>query len=191
MELGKQIKFYRGARGLSQEELAEKIYVSRQTISNWENDRSYPDIHSLALMSAVFGISLDTLVKGDLQEMKEKIKEEDIRAFAKSGDVLAVLMLIMVVTPVPLAWFLGWVGVAIWGVWAAVTVWYALKVEKQMKVHDIQTYKEVVAFSEGRRLDEMEQREELAKRPYQKAALSLLAALVALALAAGMILVLK
>ena len=35
---------------LSQEELAEKIYVTRQTISNWENDKSYPDIHSLLLL---------------------------------------------------------------------------------------------------------------------------------------------
>lgn len=43
---------------LSQEELAEKIYVTRQTISNWENDKSYPDIHSLLLLSSTFHISL-------------------------------------------------------------------------------------------------------------------------------------
>ena len=45
MELGKQIKECRQAAGLSQEELAERVYVSRQTISNWENDKSYPDVH--------------------------------------------------------------------------------------------------------------------------------------------------
>ena len=47
---------------LSQEELAEKIYVTRQTISNWENDKSYPDIHSLLLLSSTFHISLAELL---------------------------------------------------------------------------------------------------------------------------------
>ena len=44
MELSKQIKKYRTETNLSQEELADKIYVSRQTISNWENEKNYPDI---------------------------------------------------------------------------------------------------------------------------------------------------
>lgn len=63
MELYKQIKRYRTDMNLSQEELAEKIYVTRQTISNWENDKSYPDIHSLLLLSSTFHISLDQLIK--------------------------------------------------------------------------------------------------------------------------------
>ena len=54
MELGKQIKKYRSEKALSQDALAEKIYVSRQTISNWENDKSYPDVNSLVLLSKVF-----------------------------------------------------------------------------------------------------------------------------------------
>ena len=51
MELGKQIKKHRQEVQLSQEELAERVYVSRQTISNWENDKSYPDVNSLVLLS--------------------------------------------------------------------------------------------------------------------------------------------
>ena len=47
MELSIQIKKYRTELHLSQEELAEKVYVTRKTISNWENEKSYPDIHSL------------------------------------------------------------------------------------------------------------------------------------------------
>lgn len=46
MELSIQIKKYRTELHLSQEELAEKVYVTRQTISNWENEKSYPDIHT-------------------------------------------------------------------------------------------------------------------------------------------------
>lgn len=54
MEIGTQIKKYRLASELSQEELAEKIYVTRQTISNWENGRNYPDVKSLLLLSSLF-----------------------------------------------------------------------------------------------------------------------------------------
>lgn len=53
MEISKQIKKYRLESKLSQEELAEKIYVTRQTISNWENGRNYPDINSLVLLSTL------------------------------------------------------------------------------------------------------------------------------------------
>ena len=63
MELSKQIKKYRTEANLSQEELADKIYFSRLTISNWENEKNYPDIKSLVLMSEVFQVSLDNLVK--------------------------------------------------------------------------------------------------------------------------------
>lgn len=62
MELGKQIKKHRQGLNMSQDELADKIYVTRQTISNWENDKNYPDIKSLLLLSSLFDISLDNLV---------------------------------------------------------------------------------------------------------------------------------
>ena len=62
MEIGKQIRKYRMEAKLSQDELADKVYVTRQTISNWENDRNYPDIRSLVLLGSVFGISLELLI---------------------------------------------------------------------------------------------------------------------------------
>ncbi|MBQ5897033.1 MAG: helix-turn-helix transcriptional regulator, partial [Oscillospiraceae bacterium] len=61
MEIGKQIKKYRTELGLSQEDFADKIFVTRQSVSNWENDKNYPDINSLVLMAEIFGVSLDTL----------------------------------------------------------------------------------------------------------------------------------
>ena len=76
MELSIQIKKYRTDLHLSQEELAEKVYVTRQTISNWENEKSYPDIHSLLLLSSLFNVSLDQLIKGDIEKMKEIIAEQ-------------------------------------------------------------------------------------------------------------------
>lgn len=65
MELGKQLKNARVGASLSQEELAKRIGVSRQTISNWENCRSYPDIGSLIKLSDLYGLSLDEMLKAD------------------------------------------------------------------------------------------------------------------------------
>ena len=70
MELSKRIKELRTEKGWSQEALAERIYVSRQTISNWETEKSYPDVQSLLILSNIFGVSLDDLIKGDVDTMK-------------------------------------------------------------------------------------------------------------------------
>ena len=75
MNIGNQIKFFRQRDHLSQEALAAKLYVSRQTISNWENDKSYPDIHNLLMLSSLFQVSLDNLVKGDIEIMEQKLKQ--------------------------------------------------------------------------------------------------------------------
>ena len=64
MELKEHLKEHRNRLGLSQEDVAERIFVSRQTISNWETDRTYPDVQSLLLLSEIFGTSIDELVKG-------------------------------------------------------------------------------------------------------------------------------
>lgn len=65
MELGQKLKEARIEAALSQNALAEKIGVSRQTVSNWEHNRSYPDIGSLLKLSELYGLSLDELLKGD------------------------------------------------------------------------------------------------------------------------------
>jgi len=72
MELGNQIREHRKAMHLSQDDLAEKILVARQTVSNWENGKNYPDIQSLLLLSELFQITLDQLVKGDIEVTKEE-----------------------------------------------------------------------------------------------------------------------
>lgn len=77
MELAGQIKKHRQALGISQEALAEKIYVSRQTISNWETARTYPDVQSLLLLSVAFDISIDELIKGDVETMEESVRKAD------------------------------------------------------------------------------------------------------------------
>ncbi|PGZ57875.1 hypothetical protein COE58_24330 [Bacillus cereus] len=60
------------------ENLAEIICVSRQTISNWENGKSYPDIQSLLLLCEAYNISLEQLVGEDIIEMKRNVKEREM-----------------------------------------------------------------------------------------------------------------
>ena len=77
MEIGKKLKNARIEAGLTQEKAAEKIDVSRQTISNWENEKSYPDIISVIALSDLYSVSLDELLKGD-QKMAEHLEESTI-----------------------------------------------------------------------------------------------------------------
>ena len=74
MEIGKKLKNARIEAGLTQEKAAEKIDVSRQTISNWENEKSYPDIISVIALSDLYSVSLDELLKGD-KKMAEHLEE--------------------------------------------------------------------------------------------------------------------
>ena len=85
MEIGTQIKKYRNELKLSQEELAEKVFVTRQTISNWETEKNYPDIHSVLLLSSIFNISLDQLIKGDIEIMKKEILSKRFLAVSIFG----------------------------------------------------------------------------------------------------------
>ena len=72
MTLGERIRDERKKRGLSQEELADILNVSRQAITKWETDRGIPDIANLIRISEEFEISLDELIKGD-NSVKRKI----------------------------------------------------------------------------------------------------------------------
>ena len=69
MELGKQIYELRKKANLSQEQLAEKVGVSRQTISKWELGETAPDIKQAQILSQVFGVSLDELTGNDTKEV--------------------------------------------------------------------------------------------------------------------------
>ena len=167
MEVGAQIKKYRSNMGISQEELAEKVYVSRQTVSNWETGKNYPDIHSVLLLSSVFNVSLDQLMKGDVKIMKNEIKETEIKKFNKIGGIYAVFLILTVITFVPFIAFMDWYGLIPWiGVYA-IALYFAFKADKVKKENHLSTYKEIVAFTEGRRLDEIEEQQEIGKRPYQ------------------------
>ncbi|WP_099203393.1 helix-turn-helix domain-containing protein [Miniphocaeibacter massiliensis] len=101
MDIGKKLKEARTRAEMTQEELAEKIHVSRQTISSWENSRSYPDIISVIMLSDLYGISLDVLLKGDEEMIKNLEKSTNVVKSNKKvilstiGVLLAYVMLYM------------------------------------------------------------------------------------------------
>ena len=106
MEIGKKLKDARMKSGFTQEAVAEKINMSRQTISNWENEKSYPDIISVIELSSLYSISLDDLLKGD-ERMMEHL-EESTNVVKSTRKLIGVILLniITVILLITLSMFL-------------------------------------------------------------------------------------
>ena len=149
MELGQQLKAHRKELGISQDELAEKIFVSRQSISNWENNKTYPDIHTLLLLAETFGVSLDELIKGDVEEMKEEINAQERAGFNRDSLCFAIFGIVTVLSIAPLYAFLDYIGCLIWALIVGVAGYFCGRVELYKTMFDIQTYKEILAFQQG------------------------------------------
>ena len=168
MNISKTIKQERNKLSLSQEELGERVYVTRQTISSWENGKSYPDLHSLILLSQAFDMTIDSLVKGDLEIMEQKIEQSDVKEMRRSNTIAIVCTGVAGVI-LSASWYLGFIpGIAIAAILAVAAIYFSIKVEKIKKQYDVQTYREIVAFTKGETLDEIAKLRESGKRGYQK-----------------------
>ena len=186
IDIGSKIKTLRLSKSMTQEQLAKALHVSAQAVSKWENGKSYPDIHSLLLLSALFDVSLDQLIKGDLETMKQEVNAADVKAMNRDAIIYTILLAATIILPVPLIkWFdlYGFIPeLLLWGS----AMYFALRLERIKKANNVQSYREILAFSEGKRLDEIEQKVEAGKRPYQKVLLALLTA--GITLLVGMVL---
>lgn len=91
MKFSEQLKKFRKSNRLSQEELSKAIYVSRQSVSNWENNKSYPDIHNLITLSILFDTTLDVLVKGEMEEIKSVRDIQNYQAIIKITNLFILL----------------------------------------------------------------------------------------------------
>ena len=114
MDIGLQIKKFREQQKISQEELALKIFVSRQTISNWETNKSCPDIKSLITLSNIFNVSLDNFIKEDIKEMKEIVEKATIKKFNVISVVFLIELIVVAVSAYPLFSIKGNIGIVIW-----------------------------------------------------------------------------
>lgn len=181
MELGQQLKAHRKELGISQDELAEKIFVSRQSISNWENNKTYPDIHTLLLLAETFDVSLDELIKGDVEEMKEEINAQERAGFNRDSVCFAVFGIVVVLSIAPLYAFLDYIGCLIWALIVGVAGYFCGRVELYKTMFDIQTYKEILAFQQGADLSTLSAvraERNVVKHRASKAAMAIVAALI-------------
>ncbi len=179
MDIGKKIKKYRENQNISQEELALKIFVSRQTISNWETNKSYPDVNSLILLSNAFGVSLDEFVKGDLEEMKKEVSKVTITKFNVIGYIYVFELIILIISAYPLFKIDSYFGVIVWVLLFIITLLTASIIEKIKKNNNIQTYKEIITFLENRNLTYEEKLQEIGKRNYQQIIITIMAGIIA------------
>lgn len=160
MELSRQLRMKREKHGLSQDEVAKAIFVSRQTVSNWENDRTYPDVQSLLMLSQIYDTTVDELIQGDIVIMQQAIKDDSrkmrLLSYGMIGfSVLAFLFL--------LVFSLVWqepsgfarmskgniAGAATFIVLYAIGFGMAIAIDRLKKKHDIVTYREIDRFLKG------------------------------------------
>ncbi|MBE6924566.1 MAG: helix-turn-helix transcriptional regulator [Ruminococcaceae bacterium] len=167
MEIGARIRQYRSAAGLSQEVLAQRILVSRQTLSNWENGKTTPDIHSLILLCDEFQITLDELVH-TLPSQADPILPSDIRRFRLTRRWMRCALLAFFGFLPLIAFVPQIVAIPVWLGMCAVVMGLLLRLEWLRKRYNIQTRRETNAFLQGVRLMRMDSAMELGKRPYQK-----------------------
>ncbi|GHP13197.1 transcriptional regulator [Lentilactobacillus fungorum] len=152
MVIGNKIKTYRQVRGFSQEELAKKVYVSRQTVSNWETNKRYPDIQNILLLSVLFDVSVDELVKGDLEAMKEKLSNRKVNA------AMSVYTYMMLIATLLGAISMGLVVyfenepivILIPIICFSVMFFSSIKIERLKNRQDLKTFAEIMAFTEGK-----------------------------------------
>ncbi len=161
MEIGQRIRELRAAHAMSQDDLAARVYVSRQTISSWENSKTYPDVQSLLLLSEIFDATVDSLIKGDVETMTETI-DRDAQTMKRLSYVMTVFILLMVAALIWLSvqlsvwdWSLEQtvptvvLALVLWGVAMFAAVW----VERIKREHDLITYGEILAYWKGETVD--------------------------------------
>lgn len=77
MQIGEKIKIIRENKKISQENMAKSLHVSYQAVSNWERGKSYPDISNIIMISDLYNISLDELIRED-KNYKELLLEKKV-----------------------------------------------------------------------------------------------------------------
>ena len=138
MDISERLKEARQNIGMTQDQVAEKIMVSRVTISNWENGKSLPDVVSLISLSDLYSISLDDLLKGD-SKMTEKVKKDakdannNKRLIRGTAILVIAILLVYAVSTVVGGAFKDFCESAIWWVLIAIGIASAMTYFSQLE----------------------------------------------------------
>ena len=104
MDIGNKIQTIRTDYGMTQAEFADKFHVARQTVSNWENNKNYPDLGTLRQISDEYGVSFDTLLKEDQEYISHIDKTSDQAVKAVKGiKILIPLVIILLIAAIAFA----------------------------------------------------------------------------------------
>ena len=119
MEIGKKLKEAHQMSGLTQENVAEKLNVSRQTISNWETEKFYPDILYVLQLSDLYQVSLDELLKGDermiqhLEDSTNVVKSNQKILLAFICNICLLFLFFIFIIPISKSYLLTLLAVAL------------------------------------------------------------------------------
>lgn len=93
MNMSDRIQYLRKTKGISQEELADKVGVSRQAVSKWESEQSTPDLEKVIIMSDFFGVTTDYILKGiePVTDKEQKVKRLQAKYFISHQQLLLLL----------------------------------------------------------------------------------------------------
>lgn len=119
MEIGKKLKEARQMSGLTQEDVAEKLIVSRQTISNWETEKFYPDILYVLQLSDLYQVSLDELLKGyermiqHLEDSTNVVKSNKKILLAFICNICLLFLFFIFIIPISKSYLLTLIGLLV------------------------------------------------------------------------------
>ena len=119
MEIGRKLKEARQMSGLTQENVAEKLNVSRQTMSNWETGKFYPDILYVLQLSDLYQVSLDELLKGDermiqhLENSTNVVKSNQKILLAFICNICLLFLFFIFISPISKSYLLTLLAVAL------------------------------------------------------------------------------
>ena len=127
MEFNEKLQELRKNKGITQEELAEALFVSRTAISKWESGRGYPSIDSLKEIAAYFSITIDELLSGEtLLDIAEKENESNLRRMHDMlfgvADLLSLLMIILPLYPKTIDGYVYSVNLLMYGETASISL---------------------------------------------------------------------
>nr|WP_263313403.1 helix-turn-helix transcriptional regulator [Mammaliicoccus sp. Marseille-Q6498] len=141
MNLPTRLKELRKSNKLTQEEVAEKIHVSRQTLSNWETGKNFPDLQNLLYLCELYNITLYELVNEDIEFIKKKIKKRKIYFTASMflfGMILFFISIIIIIK------FNGYMALIISSIAIVLITVTSIEMEKIKKENKIDTFSKIL-----------------------------------------------
>lgn len=149
MKLNEKIKEERIKLNMTQEQLAAEVYVTRVSVSNWETGKTYPDIDSLLLLSKLFNISIDTLVKDEVIEIENNLSLQKLGKLQMLYQVSIVLFIIIFLISIIHTNLYGYeAGIIYIGIFIGLAILLSI-IERKIKQFEIETPLEIYEFVKG------------------------------------------